>query len=144
MWGIMWVSWGSLMNIWAGLHDNIPDRPSTKIASVACQLPTTALKIKTVTILKCGLHSKLMSPNLGHQCIWAELHVTGGLSATLAVNRLDVVQASPGLDKHFASNVLHTYRVQTHHIMNLSKTASKISSLLAHPVTCISPANQVK
>ena len=39
---------------WAGLHDNVPDRPSAKGAPVGCQLATMALKIKTVTIPKSG------------------------------------------------------------------------------------------
>ena len=34
----------------AGLHDNVPDRPTAKVAPVGCQLATMALKIKTVTI----------------------------------------------------------------------------------------------
>ena len=33
-------------------------------------------------------------PSLGRQCIWAELHQTGGLSATLAVNRLGCCHAT--------------------------------------------------
>ena len=37
-----------------------------------------------------------MSPNLGRQCIWAELHETGGISATLAVNRLGRCRATDG------------------------------------------------
>ena len=73
---------------WVGLHDNISDRPSTKVAPVGCQLVTMALKIQTVTVPKGGLHVRSCHP------IWdistcAELwHETGGLSATLAVNRL--------------------------------------------------------
>ena len=46
----------------AGLHDNVPDRQSAKIASVRCQLATMALKIKTVTIPKSGLHSRSCHP----------------------------------------------------------------------------------
>ena len=34
------------------------------------------------------------SPNLGRPCIWADLHETGGLSATLAVNRLGCCRAT--------------------------------------------------
>ena len=52
----MWI-WISLlwpvvteMGPWAGLHDNVSDRPSAKVASVGCQLAIMALKIKTVTM----------------------------------------------------------------------------------------------
>ena len=40
---------------WAGLHDNVPDRPSAMVAPAGCQLATTALKIKTVTYPKMGV-----------------------------------------------------------------------------------------
>ena len=39
---------------WAGLHDDVPGRPSSKVAPVGCQLATMALNIKTVTIPKGG------------------------------------------------------------------------------------------
>ena len=53
------------------------------------------LKIKTVTIPKGGLHGRsCLSPNLGRQCIWAELQETGGLSATLAVTQLGRCRAT--------------------------------------------------
>ena len=42
----------------AGLHDNVPDRPSAKAAPVGCQLATMALKSTTVTIPKGGLHCR--------------------------------------------------------------------------------------
>ena len=83
---------------WAGLHVNVPDRPSGKVAPVGCQLATTALQIQTVTIpQKVGCSRQKLSPSLGRQCIWAELHETGGLWATLAVDQLmrDVVE-EPG------------------------------------------------
>ena len=46
----------------AGLHDNVPDRPSAKVAPVECQLATMALKIKTVTIPEVGLHGRSCHP----------------------------------------------------------------------------------
>ena len=40
-----------LQGTWAGLHDNVPDRPSAKVAPAGCQLATVALiKTKTVVI----------------------------------------------------------------------------------------------
>ena len=57
-------------------------------------LPTMALKIETVTIPKGGLRGNKLPPNLGRQCIWAKMHETGGLSATLAVNRLGCCRAT--------------------------------------------------
>ena len=78
-----------------GLHDNIPDRPSSaKVAPVGCQLVTMALKIKIVTIPKYGVAQQKLSPHLGHQCIWNELHETAGLSGNLAVNRLGRCRAT--------------------------------------------------
>ena len=78
-----------------GLHDNIPDRPSSaKVAPVGCQLVTTALTIKTGTNPKRWVARQKLPPNLGSQCIWAELHKTGGLSATFAVHRLGRCRAS--------------------------------------------------
>ena len=40
--------------VWAGLHDDVLDRPSAKAAPVGCQLVTMILKIKPVTIPKGG------------------------------------------------------------------------------------------
>ena len=76
------------------LHGNVPDRPSTKVAPVGCQLVTMTLQIKTVTIPKGWVARQKLSPNLGRRCIWTELHETGGLSATLAVNRLGCFRAT--------------------------------------------------
>ena len=45
-----------------GLRDNVPDRPSAKVAPVWCQLATTVLKIQTVPIPKGGLHSRRCHP----------------------------------------------------------------------------------
>ena len=42
-------------NYWAGMHDNVPDRPSAKVAPAGCQLATMAITIKTVAIPKGGL-----------------------------------------------------------------------------------------
>ena len=70
--------------------DNVPDRPSAKVAP-SCLVPTKRpwhLKLKLSLSQKVALRGRKLSPNLGRQCIWAELHETGGLSATLAVNRL--------------------------------------------------------
>ena len=73
----------------AGLHDNVPDRPSAKAAApVGCRLATMALKIKTVTIpRKGGLQGRSCHP-VSDVSASRLLHETGGLSATLAVNRL--------------------------------------------------------
>ena len=46
----------------AGLNDNVTDWPSAKVAPVGCQLMTMALKIKTVTIPKGGLHCRSCHP----------------------------------------------------------------------------------
>ena len=78
-----------------GLHDNVPDRPSAKVGPAGCQLATMALKIKTVTVPKGGLHGRsCLSSNLGRQCIWAELYESGRLSAILAVHRLGRCRAT--------------------------------------------------
>ena len=69
---------------WVGLHDNVPDRVSAKVALIGCQLATMALKMKTVTIPPKRWVARQTSPKVGRQCIWAELHETGGLSATLS------------------------------------------------------------
>ena len=72
---------------YTGFHDSFPDRLSAKVAAVGCLMATMALKIKTLCPKRWVARHKL-SPNLGRQqCIWAELHEIGGLSATLAVNR---------------------------------------------------------
>ena len=75
----------SLSGFRAGLHDNVPNIPSAKVAPVGCQLATMALKIKTVTIPKSGFHGK------GRHLI-LDVGASGlsctRLSATLAVNRL--------------------------------------------------------
>ena len=47
-----------------------------------------ALKIKTVTIPTGGLHGRSCHPIWDASAFWAELHESGGLSATLAVYRL--------------------------------------------------------
>ena len=47
---------------WAGLHDNVPDRPSAKVAPFGCQLATMALQLKTVTVQKGGFHSTSRHP----------------------------------------------------------------------------------
>ena len=47
---------------WDGLHDNVPDRPSAKVAHVGCQLATMALEIRTVTVPKGGLHGRSCHP----------------------------------------------------------------------------------
>ena len=73
---------------WAGIHDDVPARPSAKGAPVGCQLATMARTIKTVTIQTSGLNGNSCHPRWDRQCIWAELHETGGLSGTLVVNRL--------------------------------------------------------
>ena len=78
-----------------GMYSVPAHRPSAKVARLGSQLATmAAFKIKTVTIPKGGLHSRSCHPNLGRQCIWAELHETGGLSAILAVNRLGRCRAT--------------------------------------------------
>ena len=80
----------------AGLHDNAPHRPSAKVAPVGCPLATMELNIKTVTIPKGGLYGWSCHPIWDVGAVWAELHETGGRSATLAVNRLgDVVNPAP-------------------------------------------------
>ena len=84
---------------WAGLHDTVfPDRPSVR-QGCTCWVPTSwrpwHLKLKTVTIPKRWAARQKLAPNLGRQCIiWAELHETGGLSATLAVHRLGRCRAT--------------------------------------------------
>ena len=47
-----------ISRFWAGLHDNVPDRPSAKVAATGCQLATIALNIETVTTPKGGLHGR--------------------------------------------------------------------------------------
>ena len=81
----------------AGLHDKVPDRPSAKAAPMGCQLATTALKKQTHLSLfppNVFFARQKLSPSHGRQCIWAEFHETGGLCATLAVNRLGRCRAT--------------------------------------------------
>ena len=74
---------------WAGLQDNVPsDRPSAKVAPVGCQLATVALKIYIATIPTGGLHGRSCHAIWDVSAPGRELHETGELSATLAVNRL--------------------------------------------------------
>ena len=49
---------------WAGLHDNVPDRPSAKVAApVGCELATVTLTIKTVSLSQeVGLHGRSCHP----------------------------------------------------------------------------------
>ena len=47
----------------AGLHDNVPDRPSAKVAPVRCHLAPMAFIINTVTIQKGVLHGRSCHPN---------------------------------------------------------------------------------
>ena len=47
---------------WAGLHDDVLDRPSAKVAPTGSQLATMALQIEAVTIPKGGLHGKSCHP----------------------------------------------------------------------------------
>ena len=79
------VTWGSLLSLfitalavssgsrrnpsretkyWAGLHDNVPDRPSAKAApSLRCQLATTALNFfLNGTVPNGGLHGRSSHP----------------------------------------------------------------------------------
>ena len=94
----------------AGLHDDVPDRPSAKVASVGCQLATMALQIKTVTIpfgMQWWVAGQKWSPSLGRQCIWAELHETEGLSATLALNRLGRCRATRSRSPRFGGLRAH-------------------------------------
>ena len=77
------------LDSWAGLHDNVPDRPSVKVAPIMCQLATVALTIKTVTIPNGGLHGRSCHPMWGVSAsFWTVLHETGGLSTRLTVHRL--------------------------------------------------------
>ena len=52
------------------------------------------LKLKLSLSRKRWVSGQKSSPNLGRQCIWSELHETGGLSATVAVNRLGRCRAN--------------------------------------------------
>ena len=45
-------------SLWAGLHDDVPDRPSAQAAPAGCQLATVALQNKTVKIPRGGLHDR--------------------------------------------------------------------------------------
>ena len=73
---------------------------SAKVAPVGCQLATMALKTKTVIVPKGGLHGRSCHP------IWdvsvsglSFTDETGGLSATLAVNRLGRCRATQPMTK---------------------------------------------
>ena len=82
---------------WAGLHDNVPDRPSAiyRLHLLGANWRPRHLKIKTVTLPKRWIARQKLSPNLGRQCIWAELlQETGGLSVALEVNRLGRCRAT--------------------------------------------------
>ena len=74
------------------MHDNVPDRPSSKVAPVGWQATWRPwhLQLKLSLSQMVGCARQKLSPSLGRgQCIWAGLHETGGRSATLAVvNRL--------------------------------------------------------
>ena len=73
---------------WAGLHDdNVPDRPSAKVAPAGCPLATMALKIKTVTIPKGGLHGRSRHP------IW-DVSAAGLICTRLAEQRVDSIEPS--------------------------------------------------
>ena len=86
--------------------------PPPKFSPFGRQLATMALKIKTVTIPKGGLVAwQKLSPNLGCQCIWAELHETGGLSATLAVHRLGRCRATRPWYKQMPTSITQTVKV---------------------------------
>ena len=52
------------------------------------------LQLKLSVSQKVAVARQKLSPNLGRQCIWAELHETGGLPASLAVNRLGRCRAT--------------------------------------------------
>ena len=58
----------------AGFHDNVRDRPSGKVAPVGYQLATTALKHLNCHYPERWFARQKLSPNLGRQCIWTELH----------------------------------------------------------------------
>ena len=64
-----------------GLHDDIP-RPTTLRQGCTCRVPMNRrprhLKLKTVRWVV-GCARQKLSPKLGRQCIWAELHETGGV-----------------------------------------------------------------
>ena len=74
--------------IWAGLHDNFPDRPSAKFTPIGRQLATIALKSKTVTIPKGGLYGR------SFHSIWDVS--TCGLSCTRLADFLHLGRKSPG------------------------------------------------
>ena len=69
-----------LLPIKAGLQDNVPDRPSARVAPVGCQLANMVFKMKTDYPKKWVARQKL-SPNQGRQCI-------SGLSCTRLVDFL--------------------------------------------------------
>ena len=71
-----------------GSHNNVPGRPSAKVAPV--WVPTGAHDTYNSNChypAKMWVARQKLSPSLGRQCIWAELHETGGMSATWGVGR---------------------------------------------------------
>ena len=72
------------LNTWAGLHDNVPDRPSVMVAPVGCrQLATMVLKIKTVTIPP----KRYVSRHRSCHPVWDASSVSG-LSCTMLADFL--------------------------------------------------------
>ena len=71
-----------------------PDRSSAKVPPAGCQLAAMALQTKTGTVPKGGSHGRSYHPTWDVSAFWAELHETGGLSATLAINRLGRCRAT--------------------------------------------------
>ena len=66
---------------WVDVTTTSQTDPPAKVAPLGCQLATMSLQIKPVTISKRWAARQKLSLNLGRQCIWAELHEPGGLSA---------------------------------------------------------------
>ena len=81
---------------WARLHDNVPGRPSANGEPVGRQLAIMAREFKTVTIPEGGLHGPHVVTYTiwDSQCVRAVLRETGGLSVSLAVNRLGRCRAT--------------------------------------------------
>ena len=52
------------------------------------------LKLKLSLSQKVGCTADVVTQSIGRQCVWAELHEAGGLSATLAVNGLGRCRAT--------------------------------------------------
>ena len=81
--------------IWAGLHDIVPDRSSAKVAPVGCQRAKTVLTIKTVTVPKGWLPGRRCHPVWGISASGVSCtNETGGLSAALGVSRLGRCRAT--------------------------------------------------